>query len=169
MLLLDPTNKDLCGEYIKYRGGVRSANKNGQWTIKRIQKDIYASIISAYAYAAEHPLLEIKIGLKKTFSLLRIDLGSDLVVLTKEDKQDPGLFAEAKSFHYTVYREELKFSLKQSKILPVHRVPGIPFSNLNKNNVKQFLTDLGIYESSINDQDLEEIIKLAKERENPYG
>ncbi|MBU8768269.1 hypothetical protein [Cytobacillus oceanisediminis] len=169
MLLLNPTDKQLCEEYIKYRSGVRSANKNGEWTVERIRKDIYASIIAAYAYAAEHPLLEIKIGLKKTFSLLRVDLGKNLVVLTKEDKQDPGLFAEAGSFHYSVYREELKFSLKQSNILPVHSVQGIPFSNLNKDNVKKFLDDLGIYEASISDQDFEEIIELAKDRENPYG
>ncbi|MCI2254224.1 hypothetical protein L2D08_07595 [Domibacillus sp. PGB-M46] len=169
MLLLDPTDKKLCEEYIKYRSGVRSANKSGEWTLERIRKDIYASIIAAYAYAAEHPLLEIKIGLKKAFSLLRVDLGENLVVLTKEDKQDPGLFAEAGSFHYSVYREELKFSLKQSKILPIHSIQGIPFSDLNKNNVKKFLNDLDIYESSISDQDLEEIIKLAKDKENPYG
>lgn len=164
--ILNPDNVETLASYVEYKNRVRRGKKD-PWTINRARKELLATILAAYTWRAEEPLLEFEIGLKDSVSFFRIDLSKQLAVITKEDPEEPALKFDNDTFFYNSYLEELRFSLRQSKKLDPN-VNGILKNDLNKENVIVLFENLNIILSEVDDEDIYEIITLSKEARNPY-
>jgi hypothetical protein len=166
--ILDVTNLQTCHGYAEYRRSLKSANKLHPWNLEKVQLELYATIIAVYSWKEQVPLLDISIALITSISLFRIDLSSKMVVITKEDKQEPGLKCDNDTFFYNSYLEELRLSFKQAKLLPSH-VKGTIVSDLDTANIKDLLDKLGILDKNLTDSKIDMIINLLKKGENPYA
>ena len=165
--VLDPTDRDVLDAYVNYRNRVRTGAKD-PWSLKRVQNEVYATIISAYIWKKEQPLLEITVALKKEASLFRFDLSSKVLVITKEDPSEPALFCTEGTFFHKAYKEELRLSLEQSRNLRTD-IKGFYFDELNTENLLSLIHQLDINATSLNESSLEEIITLIRKKENPYA
>lgn len=166
--ILDPTNARTCRAYAEHRNRLRSG-KNTRWTAETVREDLLATIVGAYTWRVEEPLLELEIGLHTAFSLLRIDLSDKLAVVTREDPLEPALTCEAKSFFYESFLEDLRLTLGQSRKLP-QNVNGIPRNGLNAAAVRPFLQDLGLsFDPPLDERAIARVITLVMEAKNPYG
>lgn len=166
MQILSPENNETLAAYVEYKNRVRRGKKD-PWTIRRARNELLATILAAYTWRTEEPLLEIEIGLKDNVSFFRIDLSKQLAVITKEDPQEPALKFDSGTFFYNSYLEELRFSLKQSRKLNAN-IWGFPKDELIPENVRVFFNNLNLSLSEVNEDDINEIITLAKEAKNPY-
>ncbi|MCY7860539.1 hypothetical protein [Bacillus haynesii] len=167
LILINPTNNTVCENYVEYRNKIRSGKKHN-WDIKKLKKEIYATIVSAYTWNVEQPLLEVKIGLVNHYSLFRVDLSTQLAIITKEDPSEPALMCQKGTFFLKSYLENLRLSMSQGELLD-NKVKGIPFSDLNGERIKIFLEELGFHENELSDSDFNEIVEFVKKGDNPYG
>ena len=165
--VLDPTEEKVLETYVNYRNRVRTGARD-PWDIERARNEVIATIVSAYIWKKEQPLLEVKVALKKEVSLFRFDLSSNLLVITKEDPSEPALFCAEGTFFHKAYKEEIRLSLEQNKNLRTD-INGFKFQDLNVERVTNLLQQLDLYDGSLNASSLEKIITLIKRRENPYA
>ncbi len=165
--ILNPTNLMVCQKYADYRRSLSSAEHDAEWTAQRARKELIATIISAYAWKARVPSLDIKIALIDTLSLFRVDLSSRLALVTKEAKQEPALrFNEGTAF-YAAYREDLRFTFEQATPLP--KVGFVPLEQVDKDNTKQLLGTLGFEALDLSEAEIQDILSTAKAAKNPYA
>ncbi|WP_461611940.1 hypothetical protein [Cytobacillus kochii] len=167
LILINPDNENVCNNYVNYRNRVRSG-KESNWDLKKLKTEIFSTIVAAYTWNKEQPLLGVTIGLINHYSMFRIDLSTKLVVITKEDPREPALMCKSDTFFFKSYHEDLRLSLSQSQILN-EKIDGIPLSKINGERVKEFLTLLGFDISSFDNNDFNEISEKVREGENPYG
>lgn len=168
LIILDPRNTEACKTHASFRQKLKSAEKDKQrWTEQRVQLELNSVIVSAYAWKAKEPLLDIDVALIDVVSFFRIDFSSRLVVITSEDERQPALMCESSSLFYQLYREDLLINFKQAKGLP-KSIAGIPLKDLNLDNTKKLLSDLDLDSQNLDDSAIEEIIALSKKPNNPY-
>ena len=133
-----------------------------------MQLELNATIISAYAWQAQEPALDINVALIDTVSLFRIDLSSRLALITKEDPRELALKYNKGSLFYKSYLEDLRMHFRQACQIP-KSVQGVPLKNLNIDNVKSLMSVLGLDNQNLSDTQISEIISLAQKAENPYA
>lgn len=168
LIILDPRNIEVCKTHASFRQKLKSAEKDKQrWTEQRVQLELNSVIVSAYAWKAKEPLLDIDVALIEVVSFFRIDFSSRLIVITSEDERQPALMCESSSLFYKLYREDLLINFKQAKGLP-KSITGIPLKDLNLDNTKKLLSDLGLDSQNLDDSAIKEIIALSKEPSSPY-
>ncbi|MFQ3545804.1 hypothetical protein Q7A53_17125 [Halobacillus rhizosphaerae] len=167
IIMINPENRRVCEKYVDYRNKVKSG-LNQRWNYKKLKKEILSTIVAAYTWRKEQPLLEVEVGLIEHYSLFRIDLSTELAVITKEDPSEPALMCEKGTFFFKSYLEDLRLSLSQSRIL-TPKIDGIPFSKVNGEEVQKFVESLGIETDPFDIDDFEEMAKIVIKGENPYG
>jgi hypothetical protein len=167
LLILDPTNRDACEYYALFRQRLRSAEKEIFWSGKRVQCELNATILSAYAWKTQEPALNIKVALVNIVSLFRIDFSSNLVLITREDERQPALMCETSSLFYKSYREDLFVSFQQARVLP-DNIKGIPLQSLDIRSVRDLIFDLDLSGQELSDSDINSIINMAKKAKSPY-
>ncbi|WP_143467564.1 hypothetical protein [Leptolyngbya ohadii] len=165
--LIDPCNSELCETYANYRNRLRSAGGKSSWTTKLVQLEVYATIVSAYAYQSSQPLLQVKVGLKQNYSLFRIDLSSTQAIITKEDPQEPALICKAGSLFYHSFLEDMRLSLDQALILPRSSCEKPQF--LKVEDVSTLLKNLDIQNADLSEADLLQIIEKVQKLDSPYA
>lgn len=166
--MLNPNNNELCEAYANYRNALRTASKsNSKRTLKSVQQDLLATIVSAYMWKTEQPQLNIKVGLKDHFSLFRIDLSTNKAIITKEDPIEPAILYESGTFFYDAYYNDLVQTLNQAKSLNMS-IGFVTESQLSAQNVKELIDKLEL-SSNINDKDISIILELVKDKRNPYS
>jgi hypothetical protein len=168
LLLIDPDNIETCNRYAKWRNGLRSANKSGEWDTVRVRRELLATILCAYSWSAQESFLEVTIGLKNEWSLLRVDMSSRLAIVTAEDAQYPALKCRADGFYYNVLREDFRLGLAQSRQLSKN-VAGVPLERLTVDTARTILSQLGLRLDGLSSTDIEDAVRIAKKPENPYG
>ena len=168
LIILDPSDPEICRRYADYRNSLITARKDRSWTAQRVQLELNATIVSAYAWQAEQPLLDVTVALLTTVPLFRIDFSSRLALITREDPQEPALRCDEGTFFYKAYREDLRFSLQQSRQLP-RTDKGIPISMLDANSLELLLVAVGLNSQNLDKADLQRIVSLVKRAENPYA
>lgn len=166
--LLDLRDDGLCTAYARYRGAVRTGQGDPDWTLQRVRREICATIVSAYAWRHSERLLQVRVALRSSLSLFRLDLGDSGLVITKEDPREPALSCPSGTFFYNSFLEDLRLSLEQSHELPT-AVDGVPLDTLETSSVRGLLTELGLLHEALTDDDLEAIVRLARHPSNPYG
>ena len=117
--IIDPSNTDLVNEYVAFRTSLKTGRTDPWWNSDNIKAELYAFIISCHYWSKSEPLFNIRLGLKSSFSIFRIDMSSDFVIVTKEDPLEPALKFDQKTFLFDSYKQELIYSLKQSKEINV--------------------------------------------------
>jgi hypothetical protein len=165
--VIDPTDETLCSAYAAYRNKVRSARGRDEWSSGRTQQEVLATVVLAYAWAREQPLLAIKVALKQSVSLFRFDLGSSLLILTKEDPHEPALQCDSGTFFYSAFLDDMKLSLQQATALDTS-VRGPSRDEISSQSVAALFRALGLDERCWA-QHLEEIVELARNPRNPYA
>lgn len=164
--IMNPNNQKLCESYATYRNSLKSGTKNRK-TMRSVQIDLLATIVAAYMWKAEQPRLNIKLGLKDSFSLFRLDISSSTAIITKEDPAEPALLYENGTFFYDAYCEDLKQSLSQVMNLDME-VQFVGKNEINVAQTKALLEQLK-FGALVNETEIEEIITKAKSDINPYG
>ena len=112
--LLNPRNEGLCEEYATYRQSLKSGNKQGAWTQQIVQEEILATAICALKYHASQPLLRVQVFFVDNFSVFRLDVSDIYVVITKEDKDASALRADAGTYFYESYKDDIRLIERQA-------------------------------------------------------
>jgi hypothetical protein len=166
--ILDPTNSKTCQFYAEYRQRLRSAIGDREWTAERVRLELNATIVTAFAWKAKHPALEVAVSLIQTVSLFRVDVSDRLALITKEDRREPALRCDSGTFFYDSYKEDLLLSAQQARPLPRH-VRGQTLEAVNVEGVRALLTELGLAGQDLGEDSVREILRLAQAGENPYA
>ena len=166
--VLDPSDDATCQYYAEYRRGLRTAAGDADWTRERVRSELYATILSAYAWSAREPLLDFTIAVHRNVSVYRIDLSSRLAIITKEDPREPALRCDAGTFFHGSYREDLKMARQQGTELD-RRVRHGTLEEATVESVRTLMKDISLSTPSLSeDLFVNSIIYLARRAENPY-
>jgi hypothetical protein len=165
IVILDPTDEDLCRRYGNYRTGV---TKTGEiYSVDRVRIDIYATILAALEFNEREPL-NVIVALKKNMSILRYDLSDEQLVITKEGKTDPAISCPAESFYYDAFFEQLRMSRKQAKELELSMAK-VPTAGFDRESTRVAFTTLGIDTPTLEQDDsIDAIIEKSISRRSPY-
>jgi len=113
--VLNPMNDSLCAEYATYRKSLKSGNSGTPWTQQVVQEEILATALTALKFRFSEPLLRIRVFFVDHFSAFRLDIADQYVVVTKEDKEASALRADAGTYFYDSYKDDVRLTERQSK------------------------------------------------------
>ncbi|MBU9863707.1 hypothetical protein, partial [Rahnella aceris] len=112
VVILDPTNDDLCLKHALYRSGMASQQvEKDEWNIEKVQSELFATIVTTVVTQVQQPLLRLSISLCSHYSSFRIDLSDDYAVITKEDRNAPAIICNKGTYFYKSYKDEVILSL----------------------------------------------------------
>jgi hypothetical protein len=175
--MLNPNNILACTQYAQYRQGLRiPPNVELPYNTvmgkslnieKGVRLELLSTIVSAFIWKTQQPLLKIRIGLKDHFSLLRMDISTTRAILTKENPQDPAILYEHGTFFYDAYYQDLILGFDQCISLDMTK-PFVQEDHLTVSEITNLLISLGLY-THIDDNDIQAIQQIVKNRRNPYS
>jgi hypothetical protein len=110
LLLPDPGNLSMLERYITYRNSLRSEREE-PWTLRRIQAEIYATILAVVEQTSLNSLFAAKIAVEQDYALFRIDMSDERIVMTREDPKWPGIMCLKRSRFYSSYQEEIRLGM----------------------------------------------------------
>ncbi|MBV1883884.1 MAG: hypothetical protein KUG82_19750 [Pseudomonadales bacterium] len=167
--ILNPNNDQLCAEYATYRRSLKSANNSKLWTESKVKEEVLATIVSALRYKHEEPLLRIELYLIDHFSAFRFDISDQYVIVTKEDKEAAGLRADAGTYFYDSYKDDVRLSERQS--IKVESQNKIPIGALlTKDSLHLLIREVDLVsEERLTSLNLESIVTAINSPEDPYS
>jgi len=167
--ILNPNNDLLCAEYATYRRSLKSASNSHPWTEAKVKEEIIATIVSALRFRHEEPLLRIELYLIDHFSAFRFDISDQHVIVTKEDKEASGLRADAGTYFYDSYKDDVRLSERQS--INVSYQDEVPLGNelTNETLCALILKASLIDPDKLRNLDLSVIRKSINSHEDPYS
>lgn len=112
--VLNPKNDDLCSAYATYRRSLKSGSVGKPWNREVVQEEVLATAITALRFQFSEPLLRIRVFFVDHFSAFRLDVSDQYVVVTKEDKEASALRADAGTYFYDSYKEDVRLTERQS-------------------------------------------------------
>lgn len=166
LLLLDPDNSTACNRYARLRMGRRSG-KATDWSLRRVRTELLATIISAYCWAHNEPLLSIEIGLKGNCSLIRTEISAHTVIMTTEEPHALALSFPKVSPFYDMHTEEFRLALSQSKILPPSNKT-FPIGEASSEKVVELLKDVGLQGDVLQPDELTDICTAILTPQHQY-
>ena len=167
--ILNPNNDNSCAEYAIYRRSLKSATSENPWTKNRVKEEALATALSALRFRHEEPLLRIYLYLIDHFSAFRLDISDQYAIVTKEDKEATGLRADAGTYFYDSYKDDIRLSERQSKEIS-YQGPVPVGSNLTEETLKSLILEVNlISERSLDELNISNIIKGINSPEDPYG
>lgn len=110
--ILNPQNENLCAEYATYRRSLKSG-RDVNWTSQYVQEELIATAVAALRFSYSEPLLRIRLYFVNHFSAFRFDICDDYVVVTKEEKEAAALSAQARSYFYDSYKDDVRLTERQ--------------------------------------------------------
>jgi len=113
--ILNPKNDDLCAAYATYRRSLKSGNSGTPWSRQVVQEEVLATAVTALKFQFSEPLLRIRVFFVDHFSAFRLDISDQYVVVTKEDKEASALRADAGTYFYDSYKDDVRLTERQSK------------------------------------------------------
>jgi len=113
--LLNPKNEALCAAYATYRRSLKSASSGVAWNRQAVQEEILATAVTALRFQFSEPLLRIRVFFTDHFSAFRLDISDQYVIVTKEDKEASALRADAGTYFYDSYKDDVRLTERQSK------------------------------------------------------
>lgn len=164
LLLPDPTVTRMLDEYAHYRNSIKSPD--GHWDRSRIQAEIVATILFTAFYHNANQFFEAHVYLKSDFSLFRMDMSEQRLILTREDESWPGIICSAQSKFYASYEEEFHVEAKNGTLLTLGNVT-LPVRYTDQ-DVNPALAALGIQLTVTPDQ-ANEVVKAMRKPKVPYA
>jgi len=167
-LILDPTDDRLCEEYATYRRSLKSATESDPWTKQRVKCELVATIMTVLRYQEQEPLLRIRLGLTRYLSSFRLDLSSQYVIVTKEDRDAPAMRCDKDTYFYRSYYDEIVLAHRQAReIKGGIRIPAA--AELTAADVGRVLASVGMGNSGMDEEDLKGVIRMLTQPKNPYA
>ncbi|HEU5063625.1 MAG TPA: hypothetical protein VFT79_10820 [Solirubrobacterales bacterium] len=168
LTILDPWDKEACEAYATYRRGVRTG-QGGDWSPGRVRCDLLATIVKAAVLCAENPLLDIRIALRRSSSILRVDASDKQLIITREDPSDPGIVCDRGTYFYDAFRQNMEFERKQAKAIIVFPPRRGDWEELTVDKTKELLNAHDLKGDQLSQSELESITAMAQSDDHPYG
>lgn len=169
VVILDPTDIDLCKKHAIYRSGTASQEiETEKWTLEKVRLELFSTIVTTLVIQVNEPLLRITISLCSHYSSFRIDLSDEYAVITKEDRNAPAIICHKDTYFYKAYKDEVVLSLNQSKKLNKIDYLDLNLGDITAENVKDILKEIGVYDSALNDSFYGSVASVCKLKKNPY-
>lgn len=167
--IMNPGNEKLCKEYATYRRSLKSANKISPWTENTVREELIATVASVLRCKYKEPLLRIHLHLVEHFSAFRFDISDRYVVVTKEDKEAPGLRADQSTYFYDSYRDDVTLTERQSRSIEFDDdILDSPMITVDE--LRQLVTQNDLVSTDVlNDLDLEKIVGFVNSPNDPYA
>jgi hypothetical protein len=165
MQIMDPTDENLQAAYMRYlntRDGIAK-----KWNSARVRNEIFATILSAYAWREVCPRLELEIGLSASFWILSIDISQRCALVTGQYRGHPAVKYQEGTAFYNTYRDEFESGMMSCRILdPAVRSPRP--DELDVPSIKSMLDNLQLDRSRITDEDYRSIDQYIRRPEHRY-
>jgi hypothetical protein len=113
--ILNPKNDALCAAYATYRRSLKSGTTGRPWSRQVVQEEVLATAVTALRFQFSEPLLRIRVFFVDHFSAFRLDIADQYVVVTKEDKEASALRADAGTYFYDSYKDDVRLTERQSR------------------------------------------------------
>jgi len=170
VVILDPMIDELCEKHAVYRSGMASQQiEKNKWDLAKVQAELFATIVSTIVTQAQEPLLRLSISLCPHYSSFRIDLSDSYAVITKEDRNAPAIICHKGTYFYKSYKDEVILSLNQSNMLKKIKEAKFKISEIQSSDVGNVLEEIGIKHSCLDENMLNRIAKICREKDNPYA
>ncbi len=163
MIIINPANAELCKKYCSYR--LRNYS-NEEWTERKLQLKIYATILACVYWEKNSPL-EIELMLKNSFSAMRFDISEERLIISKGDPKEPAFLISKPNVFYNCVLQEFHQIAAQAQKLDIS-LPKYPFkelmaedSSLSKETLISEFKTMGI-EDNFSDKEFEFIVLNAK-------
>ncbi len=167
-LIMDPRDSELCQRHADFRNSVSTVDGRNDWTVELVQDQLYATILTTLIFQNRNTHLEIELYLLNHFVPVRIDLSSNVALITKEDRKAPAMKIRTGTFYFDSYEQEISVTKRQA-----HRVPsttsGCTIEMIDPIKAKELLVGAGLFDLSLDNDRLSRICTLVKEKQNPYG
>jgi hypothetical protein len=82
-----------------------------------VQEEVLATAITALRFQFSEPLLRIRVFLVDHFSAFRLDISDAFVFATKEERDASALRADAGTYFYDSYKDDVRLTERQSREL----------------------------------------------------
>ncbi len=166
--LLNPKNEKLCKEYAIYRKSLKSADPKKPWTRESVQEEIIATTVAALKYIYLEPLLRINIFFVDHFSAFRLDISDSFVIVTKEDKEASALKADAGTYFYNSYKDDVRLTERQS--LSLGHFPTLVFNgDVDEAKLNEVLSHTNFFDHSLLSQEsIQSILEKINKPKDPY-
>ena len=169
--LLNPKNDAVCKAYATYRRSLKSG-KTGmtgtEWTCEVVQEEIIATAVTALKYQFSDPLLRIRVFFVDHFSAFRLDVSDRFVILTKEDKEASALRADAGTYFYDSYKDDVRLTERQSTKMQCCRELEFKAA-LDEAKLHEALQCADIFDlSKLSNLDVPRLLKCINTPSDPY-
>jgi hypothetical protein len=166
--LLNPKNEAACTAYATYRRSLKSGSSGTPWTCQTVQEEIIATAVTALKYQFSEPLLRIRVYFVDQFSAFRLDISDQFVVVTKEDKEASALRADAGTYFYDSYKDDVRLTERQSTEMVC--CGKLQFDALiNEAKLSEVLRCASIFEvGKLNGLDMQRVLKCINSPSDPY-
>lgn len=166
--VLNPNNDALCAAYATYRRSLKSGSSGTPWTRQVVQEEILATAITALKYQFSEPLLRIRFFFVDHFSAFRLDISDQFVVVTKEDKEASALRADAGTYFYDSYKDDVRLTERQS--IEMVCCGKLEFDKpLDKAKLQEALTCAGIFDvAKLAGLDVQRLLDCVNAPSDPY-
>ncbi len=165
--ILDPRNAALCEMHAQLRNSVSTADGRTDWTGSDVKVSLYTTIVTCAIFESNNALLGVSVFLMNYFSTDRVDICATSGIVTKDDRQVPGITFTHESILYHSYRGDLAVTLKQADVV-THLAKPYAIGELSANDVREILDELHFENAVISDEEYLQIAAQANEQVNPY-
>lgn len=170
--VIDPTNRDLCALYARFRASLEPHGDAAgeEWTVDRIRKEAFATILAACWHRQRYTLLKIEGALSPVMTTFRTDMSASHVIIAQETPRSPALVVEAGKPHFSAYEQELRSSFEQGTPVALEQARDFFLSDEpTVEEGRRLFSRLGIgLPSTFRDTDVSDIIVKAIKPRNPY-
>jgi hypothetical protein len=167
IMLIDPDNARTCHSYASYRNGLASGSKGERLTADQVRDQILATIIAATRAGFAESMVDVELFVLPVWSVVRIDISDQYVIVTSEDRREPGLRADNGTHFYGTYAKDLDFLAKQGRSLPT--LESLNDASMSSpDDLPNLLNHLGLNHNDLDQSRLARIWNLASEEGRYY-
>lgn len=166
--ILNPKNDALCAEYATYRRSLKSGSSGKPWSRQVVQQEVLATAVTALKFQYSEPLLRIRVFFVDHFSAFRLDISDQYVVVTKEDKEASALRADAGTYFYESYKDDVRLTERQSKEMSCSK-PLEFIGPLDEAKLREAIGCADLFdEARLADLDMAELLAAINTPRDPY-
>ncbi len=166
--ILDPRNSELCEMHAQLRNSVNNADDRKNWTGLDIKISLYTTIVTCAIFESNNSYLDVSVFLINFFSTDRVDVSTTSGIVTKDDRNVPGLKFSKESILYNSYLGDLTVTQKQGDVVKPLSKP-YKIGDLTGDNISTILLELGFNDEHIGKEELDKIASEANDQLNPYS
>lgn len=170
--IFDPGNARLLEGYVGLYKSFAAGPEdplNG-WSVDGTRREILATILAACWRREQHRNLEIEVYLSPALTTFRWDLTSASLIITQVGPRFPAIYFGRDDPYYEHWKTELRASTQASKKLRLDNVGAVRLGdNPGAGTARELFALLEVpIPDSYSDEDVADIIKLARLESNPY-